>query len=191
MQRRPPPKEVVDRIFEPFFTTKGVGHGTGLGLSTVVSIVRSHRGFVNVSSEPGRGTTFKVFFPLRPQTSTVDPAPKAPAGPPRDHGERILVVDDEAAVLSITRQTLETFGYDVVTAVNGEDAIDCYTTERKRIKLVLTDMMMPGMNGAELIKRLREIDRDVVIVAVTGLDNRAPGQRGLGDGEPTELLLKP
>jgi len=165
-------KEVLDRIFEPFFTTKSLGQGTGLGLSTTIGIVRSHGGTVKVDSAPGKGTTFKVYFPRRQEASAgTDGEQRLAVAPRRGNGELILVVDDEPAVLGITKVTLGMFGYEVLTASSGKEAIVTYTRERERIALVLTDMMMPGMSGPELVTRLRQIDPGVVIVAVTGLDN--------------------
>jgi PAS domain S-box-containing protein len=184
-------KEVVDRIFEPFFTTKELGQGTGLGLSTTLGIVRSHGGLVNIVTEPGKGTTFRVYFPPRPEmTAATERQPTEAAQPRHGHGELILVVDDEAAVLTITRQTLETFGYRVLTAAGGEEALACYRAEGKRIAMVLTDMMMPGMSGSELIEKLRLIDPDAVIVAVTGLDNKGNVARARSAGA-SRLLAKP
>ncbi|MBL9186662.1 MAG: PAS domain S-box protein [Opitutaceae bacterium] len=166
------PKEIIDRIFEPFFTTKEQGRGTGLGLSTVVGIVRSHGGFVNVYSEPGRGTTFQVYLPtVREEDAagkTADLAsPKEEL--PRGNGELILVVDDEEIILSVTRQTLETFGYKVVTAVDGAQAIGVYATRRAEVAVVITDMMMPIMDGPALIAALRRINPAVKIIGASGL----------------------
>jgi CheY-like chemotaxis protein len=184
-------KEIANRIFEPFFTTKDFGQGTGLGLSTTIGIVRGHGGFVNVATSPGHGTTFRVYFPPRPEVAVASEGDDGVvASPLRGHGELILVVDDEEAVLEITKETLEAFGYEVLAAASGEEAIAHYRSERKRIAIVLTDMMMPGMGGAELIGKLRLIDPEALIVAVTGLANKSNLSGGEGVGV-TRLLLKP
>ncbi|HWA15652.1 MAG TPA: response regulator [Gemmatimonadales bacterium] len=172
------PPEVRDRIFEPFFTTKEPGKGTGLGLSTVQTIVRSHGGGISVESEPGRGTSFKIFLPVPTDTpvgGALEPAAKAP---PRGQGELILVVDDDASVLDITRQTLESYGYRVLSAEDGAQAIGHFAMHRDQIALVLTDMMMPVMDGLVLIKALRRISSGVCIIATSGhQDNVDPATR--------------
>ncbi len=163
------PPEIIDRIFEPFFTTKETGHGTGLGLSTSIGIVRSHGGFLSVASEVGRGSSFKVYFPaLFDGAFVAAEGPEKEKDPPRGEGALILVVDDERAILDITSQTLTAFGYEVLTAEEGALAIDLYVLHRSRIALVLTDMAMPIIDGATLISALRRIDPEVRIIAVSG-----------------------
>ncbi|MBE2285642.1 MAG: PAS domain-containing protein [Prosthecobacter sp.] len=163
------PPEIVRRIFEPFFTTKDIGQGTGLGLSTSLAIIKSHQGFVQVRSEPGEGTTFSLFLPARTspsadqETATVDALPHG-------HGETILLVDDEEAVIAITREMLETFGYRVLTASDGAEAVTTYTARQKEIAVVLTDMMMPVMNGASTIQVLLSINPKARVVAASGLN---------------------
>ncbi|OHE79106.1 MAG: hypothetical protein A3G75_02525, partial [Verrucomicrobia bacterium RIFCSPLOWO2_12_FULL_64_8] len=162
--------DVVDRIFEPFFTTKALGHGTGLGLSTTLGIVRSHRGFMTVSSVVGEGTIFKVYMPARfddPVGTATSPIELPPV---QGHGECILVVDDENMILDVTRQALEASGYEVLTARDGAQAIDVYARNHDKVALVLTDMMMPIIDGPTLIGGLRRIDPDVRIIAASGLD---------------------
>jgi CheY-like chemotaxis protein len=160
--------ETIDRAFEPFFTTKELGKGTGLGLSTVMGIIRSHGGFVNVESEVGKGSAFKVYLPMESaavSTVAIEPVAKSL---PRGSGELILLVDDEAAILDITRQTLETFGYRVVVAKDGAEAIVAYAEHRTQLSLVLTDMMMPVMDGAALISALRKMDPTLRIISASG-----------------------
>jgi PAS domain S-box-containing protein len=161
---------VLERIFEPFFTTKELGKGTGLGLSTTLAIVKSHGGFMQVQSDPGAGTVFMLYLP-----AVASPAQRAPgmgksATMERGHGELILLVDDEAAVREITRQTLEAFGYRVITASDGAEAIALYAVNKGEVALVLTDMMMPIMDGPTMIPVLLRMNPDVCIIAASGLN---------------------
>lgn len=162
------PPEVIERIFDPFFTTKEQGKGTGLGLSTLQGIVRSHGGVVNVYSEPGKGTTFKVYLPAQDVAETGAVETKA-VELRRGRGECVLVVDDESSVLEVTRQTLEAFGYRVIPATDGAEAISLYALHRDEIAVVLTDMMMPVMDGPALIAALRRINPRVRLIAASGL----------------------
>jgi PAS domain S-box-containing protein len=164
------PQDIIDNIFEPFFTTKEVGKGTGLGLSSVKAIVKNHDGFINVYSEPGRGTTFKIYLPA--QGAPCDMADQRPAEPsiPRGAGELILVVDDEASILSITSETLQTYGYQVVTASNGAEAVAIYAQQKDKIAVVLTDLSMPVMDGRATIYALLKINPKAKIVAMSGMD---------------------
>ena len=166
------PPGVIDKIFEPFFTTKEVGKGTGLGLSTVLSIVRSHGGFINVYSEPGKGTSFKIYIPGLEKAELEFPKEKheeLKAG----HGELVLVIDDEASIRQITKETLETYGYAVLTAGDGTEGVALFVENKKRINAVLTDMMMPFMDGSSTIRAIRKIDPRVIIIAATGLAGSA------------------
>jgi CheY-like chemotaxis protein len=160
------PTEILDRIFEPFFTTKELGKGTGLGLSTVIGIVKSHAGFVKVSSKLGQGTDFEIYLPaLKEHISVTVEDPEMPRG----HGEVILVVDDEAAIRQITQSSLETYSYRVLTASDGIEALAMYAQYKEDISLVLIDMMMPAMDGPTTIRTLRKIQPQVKIVGVSGL----------------------
>src|SRR5947209_396527 len=162
------PAEVVSRIFEPFFTTKDVGKGTGLGLSTALTIVRSHGGFINVYSEPHKGTQFAVYLPAI-ETTPAERAERKRAEMPAGHGELVLVVDDEEAIRQITKGTLETFGYRVLTAGDGTEAVALYAQNRDEVAVVLTDMMMPFMDGPATIRALQKMNPRVRIVAASGL----------------------
>ena len=163
------PPEIIDRIFEPFFTTKEVGRGTGLGLSTAIGIVKSHGGFVDVVSDmrrETRGTQVKVFFPASETTAT---ATEKTEETPQGHGELILIVDDETSILEVTKTTLETYNYRVLTANNGIDAIAVYAQHLNEIDLVLMDIMMPSMDGKTAIRTLKQINPDVKIIALSGI----------------------
>jgi PAS domain S-box-containing protein len=162
------PHDILDKIFEPFFTTKETGKGTGLGLATVLGIVKSHAGFVQVQTETQKGTTFLIYLPAT-QDVENQPAEGEQRQLPAGKGELILAVDDEAAVLTMVKETLETFGYKVITARDGTEAIAEFTTHQHEIKGVLTDMLMPFMDGPSTIRVLRKIDPNVKIVAASGL----------------------
>jgi PAS domain S-box-containing protein len=159
-----------EHIFEPFFTTKRIGEGTGFGLSIVHSIVKSHGGFVTVESEVGRGTTFKVYLPADPALRTIASLPPFNADIWRGQGELILVVDDEFAIRDMTRRTLEAFGYRVIDASNGAEAVELYTRRKNETALVLTDMMMPIMDGATAIQEFKRINPNAKIIASSGLN---------------------
>jgi PAS domain S-box-containing protein len=162
------PPEVAERIFDPFFTTKEVGKGTGLGLSTSLAIIKSHGGFIRVYSEVGKGTKFKIYLPAQTEAS-ASMAEEQIAEMPRGNGELVLVVDDESVVRQITQQTLEAFGYRVVLAVEGADALAIYAARREEISVVLTDMMMPVMDGPATIQVLTRLNPDIRIIAASGL----------------------
>jgi CheY-like chemotaxis protein len=162
------PEGVVDKIFEPFFTTKKQGEGTGLGLSTALGIVRSHGGFVNVYSEVGRGTEFRVYIPAGEMGQSRQ-AREIHDELPRGKGQTILVVDDEAAIREIAKGTLESYGYRVLTAADGTEAVALYAEHRDEIALVLTDMGMPHMDGVATIRVLQKMNPNVKIIATSGL----------------------
>ncbi|MDP8966887.1 MAG: response regulator [Cyanobacteriota bacterium] len=183
------PPEVVDRIFEPFFTTKELGKGTGLGLSTVLGIIKSHGGFVQIYSEVGKGTQFKVYLPVT-RTSEIDSTAIAQHEFPLGHGELLLVVDDEDSIHEMTRTSLETYGYKVLVASDGIEAIALYTKHQKEISVVLIDMMMPCMDGPTTIQVLRKINPQVKIIGLSGLMSNDKITRILGDSVKT-FLPKP
>jgi PAS domain S-box-containing protein len=182
--------EVLEKMFEPFFTTRPAGEGTGLGLSAVVGIVKSHGGFVQVKTELGTGTTFMVYLPAQEGVQTIPVEKNKPGEMLTGQGELLLAVDDEAAVLSMTRETLETFGYRVLTARDGAEAVEAFTEHRSEISAVLTDMLMPQMDGASAIRVLRRMDPNVRIIASSGLMDveKVKDVTGLDDGA---LLAKP
>ncbi|RMH81626.1 MAG: PAS domain S-box protein, partial [Calditrichaeota bacterium] len=183
------PSDIIDKIFEPFFTTKTPDKGTGLGLSTVLAIVKSHGGFVNVSSQVGVGTVFEVYLPA----SSADTVPEVSL-PDVDllsgQGETILIIDDEPAILEITRETLETYGYHVLVARNGKEALTLFAHHKQAVKAVITDMIMPVMDGASTIKALREINPEVKIIAASGYMEDSRVSELIGDGA-NAFLQKP
>jgi two-component system, cell cycle sensor histidine kinase and response regulator CckA len=161
-------KENIEKIFDPFFTTKEVGKGTGLGLSTVLTIVKSHGGFINVYSEVGRGTEFKVFLPAA-ESSAHDEREETDLGLPSGNGEMILVADDEAAIREITRSTLEAYGYRVLTADDGTEAVVLFAQHQDEVKLLLTDVMMPYMDGPSTIRAIRKLNPGIKVILSSGL----------------------
>ncbi len=160
------PPEIQDRIFEPFFTTKEPGKGTGLGLSTVVGIIKSHGGFIDLTSQVGQGTTFQVYLPVAVMPEVLEVSePQTPLG----HNELILVVDDEAAICETTRAALELHGYRVLTAQNGQQAIAQYRQHHQSLTAVIMDLLMPTMSGSATIQSLQAIDPQIPIIATSGL----------------------
>ena len=180
------PPEIIDRIFEPFFTTKEIGRGTGLGLSTVIGIIKSHGGFVDVESDRQPGTQFKVFLPAC-DTTVSHPAENAAV--PQGQGESILVVDDESSMREVTKATLETYNYNVLTASNGIEAIALYA-HNQAIDLIIMDIMMPEMDGKTAIRTLKQINPEVEIVAVSGLITSQEIVSQL-DGDVRAFMSKP
>ena len=169
------PAEIRSKIFEPFFTTKEPGKGTGLGLSTVAAIVRNHGGYINLYSEVGRGTSFKIYVPALPDEANrlqSDRDAMLPIG----KGELILIADDEAAVRQITRLTLETHGYRVLEAQDGAEGVAVYAQHRDEVQLVISDMDMPIMNGAAMIRSLERINPRLKVIKTSGLTggNKTP-----------------
>jgi CheY-like chemotaxis protein len=154
-----------------------------------MAILKSHGGMVKVQTEPGVGTTFRVFLPASELSAGVEAAAEAPSLP-RGRGEQILVVDDEAAILSVTSETLQAFGYRVMTAVDGAEAIAVYAQHRHEIALVLTDMSMPIMDGAMTINALIRINPAVRIVAASGVASGPTGELDRASGI-NHFLKKP
>ncbi len=183
------PPNIMEKIFDPFFTTKGEGRGTGLGLSTVLGIVRSHGGFVTVQSQLGAGTEFAVYLPAIGQAG-VETAIGTNAAPVRGNGELVLVVDDENPIRDILRRNLESANYRVLLARDGTEALQLFAEHRSEIQAVVTDLVMPGMDGIQTIAGLRKLDTGVPIIALSGADSwRVKLQQS---GEPrVGFLAKP
>jgi signal transduction histidine kinase len=181
--------ETVARIFEPFFTTKTPDQGTGLGLSTVAQIVAKHRGFVEVESKVGAGTTFRIFLPA---TTVADKnGPRQPISAlPSGRGQLILVVDDEQLLLELAKTTLEEYGYRVITAHNGLEAVETFAGRKADIDLIITDTDMPVLTGLEAIECIQKVRLDVPIIVASGMQ---PGEEFLTGIDPRRVtsLNKP
>jgi two-component system, cell cycle sensor histidine kinase and response regulator CckA len=179
------PLDVRDRIFDPFFTTKAPGQGTGLGLATVLGIVKNYDGFLQVFSEVGQGTQMKVYLPTIAGLSTHSDQPQALSD---GKGELVLIVDDDVAVQCSTQALLKSHHYTVLLAHDGIEAIELYTQHQQDIKLVILDITMPTMSGISLIQRLKAINSTVNIIAISGLPaNREPAL----DAGANTFLSKP
>ncbi len=176
------PQDIRDRIFEPFFTTKKIGDGTGLGLSTTMAIIKSHGGFIHVYSELGKGTEFRVYLPANAVNVVAEEVTMEQTRLPAGQNELILVVDDEAAIRRVAQRTLERFGYRVLLAANGAEAVAIYAQRGNEIAAVLTDMAMPVMDGLATILALRALDPGVTVIASSGLSSRGSVAGALGAG---------
>jgi PAS domain S-box-containing protein len=168
--------KTVERIFEPFFTTKELGRGTGLGLASVYGIVKGHAGYVDVESEKGRGTTFKIYLPAskREVYKTIEPPDHISKGT-----GTVLLVDDEEMVLEVGEKLLKAMGYHVLTAREGREAIEVYKKHRETVDLVLLDIIMPNMKGGEVFDCLKEINPDIKVLLSSGYSI---------DGEASKIL---
>ena len=168
------PLEIRDQIFDPFFTTKQPGQGTGLGLSTVRRIVKGHNGFIRVDSSLITGTRFSIFLPADESLLSLETTGEQ-SDLPVGHGELILVVEDEAAIREVTRETLETYGYRVLTASNGAEAIALHERHASQVRIVLLDLVIPQMDSQAVIRTLRQRNPQCAIIATTGLRLPEPG----------------
>jgi two-component system cell cycle sensor histidine kinase/response regulator CckA len=180
-------EDLLQHIFEPFFTTKGEGQGSGLGLSTVYGIVRQSLGHLRVESEPDRGSSFRIYLPLAGSGAPQE-APEASAGPAPSGdllgSETILVAEDDDALRHLIEVILGRFGYQVISATNGLDAMKAFESQAGRIDLLLTDLNMPGMTGRDLAKKVREMRPGCRVLAMTGY-----AQPGVFEGMESEGLL--
>ncbi len=176
-------------LFEPFFTTKKAGKGTGLGLATVYGIVSQSGGYIDVKSEPGRGTSFRIFLPRVEAPASIAPAESA--GMPKTRGsETILLVEDEDAVRRLACRALEAAGYDVLESGDGASALRLLSTTTRTVSLVLTDVVMPGMSGPEVAARAAQLKPGIRVLFMSGYTDPDVAQRGVRE-LGTGLLHKP
>lgn len=182
-------KEVIDHLFEPFFTTKEAGKGTGLGLATVYGIVKQNDGVVDVYSEPGKGSTFKIYLP-RFVGEAIEPAAASTAETPKGRGETVLLVEDEVFILNMSKEMLEALGYRVLTAGTPGEALRQAKAHAGEIQLLITDVVMPEMNGRDLAKLLSEINPGLKCLFSSGYTANVIAHRGVLD-EGVHFLQKP
>jgi CheY-like chemotaxis protein len=180
----------VQRIFEPFFTTKEVGKGTGLGLATVYGIVNQAGGYVWVYSEPGRGTTFKIYLPSAEDKLKTSVDVEAEAIAPRHEGTTVLLVEDDEVFRSLTRQMLEEHGYRVLTAKDGKSGLETIQANDGSVHVVLTDVVMRGVSGPEMVRKLRQSHPGIRVVYMSGYTGELIAERDVLD-TGIALLEKP
>jgi CheY-like chemotaxis protein len=183
-------KEVVDRLFEPFFTTKPLGKGTGLGLSTVYGIVKQNEGFINVYSEPGMGSTFKIYLRRHEGKEAEDVIEEKVPEIPRGRGETLLMVEDEGAILNVGHAMLESLGYKVLTAATPSEAIQLAQSHADRIQLLITDVVMPEMNGRDLATLLCDANPKLKCLFASGYSTDVIAHQGVLE-EGVHFLEKP
>ncbi|MCX8011949.1 MAG: response regulator, partial [Desulfobacterota bacterium] len=194
-------EQTKERIFEPFFTTKEVGKGTGLGLSTIYGIVHQYEGYIEVETELGKGTTFKIYLPLFEEEPAEEPKSKKEFAPPpiSDGRETILVAEDEDAVREVVKKILEGAGYKVIEASNGEEAIEQFEKNESEIDFLLLDVIMPKKNGKEVYQEIKKRKPDIKVLFITGyaaevITQQAIIEEGLAvipkPVLPPELLMK-
>lgn len=185
------PAKNLRRIFDPFFTTKGEEHGTGLGLATVKQIIADHKGVVTVESRVGHGTTFRLHVPAQLATAAAGTeAAVRPTELPNGQGELIVVADDDESIRDITKQTLEAYGYHVRTAANGAAALAILIQEAGRVRVIVTDLAMPIMNGRQLINALKNMTIRTKVVLATGSASAAETRQMIGT-DADAILAKP
>ena len=182
-------KEYIDHIFEPFFTTKEVGKGTGLGMAIIYGIIKQHNGFINVYSEPGQGTTFRIYLPIHEAGSTAI-GETVEASPPRGGNETILVAEDEPSVRALVSKILTSYGYTAILAEDGDDAVEKFTAHRDTIALLLLDVIMPKKNGRDAYEEIRRIVPDMKALFTSGYTADFFESRGRPE-EGVELIMKP
>jgi polar amino acid transport system substrate-binding protein len=177
------------RIFEPFFTTKEVGKGTGLGLAIVYGVVKQHNGYINVYSEPDEGTTFRVYLP-QVYEEDADNIEEAVPEYPRMGSETVLVAEDDATIRELAGSILRKFGYDVILAHDGEDAVEKFKAGKDKIAIIVMDMIMPGKSGKEAYEEIGKIKADAKILFMSGYSPDLLHDRGIFDSSD-EVLIKP
>jgi CheY-like chemotaxis protein len=177
-----------ERIFEPFFTTKEVGKGTGLGLAMVYGIIKQHEGYINAYSEPGKGTTFKIFLPLI--QARAEDKQTAEVFPVRAGTETILIGEDDIYVRKFIKEMLLKNGYAVLEAADGEDAVKVFNENQNEINLVILDVIMPKKNGKDVYNEIKKMNSEVKVFFISGYSSDIIHKRGILD-EKLDIISKP
>jgi two-component system cell cycle sensor histidine kinase/response regulator CckA len=175
-----------EHIFEPFFTTKEVGRGTGLGLSTAYGIVKQHNGFITVSSEPKKGATFRIYLPL----SAGHREQAAAKHEVRGGTETILIAEDDPAVMKFTGEMLRAYGYSVIEATDGQDAVDMFVKNKDRTNLVIVDVVMPRKSGKEAYEDIKKVRPDTKVIFASGYTRDVIIDKGIY-GDKVDFISKP
>jgi len=183
-------EETRKHVFDPFFTTKEVGKGTGLGLAVVYGIIKQHEGFINVYSEPGKGTTFRIYLPVIQAEVLKEAVVQEEKAPPRGT-ETILVAEDDRILMKITRAVLSDFGYTVIEAVDGEEAVQKFRENRDKIRLLLLDLIMPKKNGRETYEEIRKITPEIKAIFLSGYSADLLREKMSFENGEGNLLHKP
>ncbi len=183
-------KQTLAHIFEPFFTTKGTGEGTGLGLAMVYGIVKNHHGHITCESEPGKGTTFRVYFPVIEETGLQGPEQHRETAPPPHGNETILLVDDEDFLRDLGQRMLTKFGYRVLTAPDGETAVQIFRKQSTQISLVILDLIMPGIGGKNCLDLILKQDPSARVIIASGYSVDGPAKKEL-ESKTKGFISKP
>jgi CheY-like chemotaxis protein len=181
-------RNIRDHIFEPFFTTKEPGRGTGLGLAIVYGIMKQNSGYVLCDSEPGKGTCFRLYFPIVATAAEAVTADEPPS--PEEGRETVLIAEDDATIRLLTRTILNKFGYTVIEAADGEEAVSKFREHRDAVKLIILDVVMPKMSGKEVHDAIIAIKPDVKTLYVSGYNADVVRNKGITE-ESRNFILKP
>jgi CheY-like chemotaxis protein len=180
---------MISGIFDPFFTDKFTGRG--LGLPVTLGIIKAHGGCITLESEPGKGSTFNVFLPLSPVAVPREKRPAMVENPSAPSRHLVLVVEDEEMVRQMMEGMLRQIGYEVMVAGSGAEAVDIFRRHQKEIKLVVSDLSMPGMNGWDTLAALRKIKPDIPVILASGYDEAGAMESGDGSVKSNAFLHKP
>jgi len=181
-------KQTLERIFDPFFSTKEVGKGTGLGLATVYGIVKQHHGHIECASEPGQGTVFRIYFPALERKEEVESEQEET--PPPGGTETILLADDEQMLCDLAKDVLTAFGYKVLQASHGREALEIYQKHGSEISLVMLDLNMPEMDGWRCMAEILKLNPRARILVITGFQEHVVGRKALAQGA-AGVVMKP
>jgi CheY-like chemotaxis protein len=183
-------EDKLKRIFEPFYTTKDIGRGSGLGLAVVYGIVNAHKGYIEVASIVGGGTTFGLYFPAIEGTMHPDPPPVVAEDPNISGSELIFIIEDETMLLNIVRTHVESFGYRVLVAQDGEEALKIFKEQHENIDVVLSDLGLPKIDGMQLFREFKKLQPDIPFIVASGFfDAKMHSQ--LEEGGVSAIITKP